>query len=207
MVKDTRLRNADNLLQFWDTELHSIYQFDHGLQACCSIVVMDIPVVLEGEDHLRHPLWMLTSTPPTITLVPDNNTAQILLALGRPAAATGAWVVSSMLLLPPRGILPIGFGVLLDKTFSHKVFLAQLTDQHGTALVRHVDSWLQGVWCDSWFKVLPHSLSTFTLPILLWNQLHGMVLHMLLDPENSSTPLTSLYISGPHVARHTLPAL
>jgi len=57
--------------------------------------------------------------------------------------ATGTWATFSMLLLPMGGNLPIGFGIPLDKTFSHEVFLKKLANQHGTALAHHVDTWLK----------------------------------------------------------------
>jgi len=49
MVRDSRLKNANALLEFWDADLHSIYQLDHGLKACRSIAVMDDQPTGEGD--------------------------------------------------------------------------------------------------------------------------------------------------------------
>jgi len=51
MIKDSRLKNTDALLEFWDTDLHSIYQLDRGLKACRSIAVMDDQAPADSNDR------------------------------------------------------------------------------------------------------------------------------------------------------------
>jgi len=188
MFRDTRLRDADSLIRLWTGDWNSVYQFDHGLRACGSVAAMDNPKDTESSDLAQHPLWMPASTTSTITVVPENNAARIALAAGGPPNAPGAWALSNLLLIPAGGNLPIGFGVALDDNFSRDLFFDQLADQHGTALAHHVDSWLQGPWCTSWFKAVKHSPVTFILPILSWSQMRS-TLDVVLKPEQSSADL------------------
>jgi len=183
MFHDTWLHNTDSLLQMWTKDWNSIYQFSHDLWACSSIMVMDDPNSIAQSNLLQHPLWMPIPSPSTFTLIPKHNKAHVALVAGGSLTTPGAWAVSSILLLPAGGNLPIGFGGMLDKKFSCNLFLNKLADQHGTILARHVDSWLQGPSCNSWFQAIQQS-----------PQMHS-ALDVILNLENSLASLPYAFLA------------
>jgi len=119
-----------------------------------------------------------------MTLLPHANTARVFLANKDNPMAQGAWTVSKLLLLLEGSSLPMGFGIAVDATFSRKVFTQQLVTQHGSGLAAHVDTWLQGAWCDSWFMGVCHNTKSITLTMLSWSQMHDMLTPMIPPPTS-----------------------
>jgi len=150
LFQESRAFNSNQLFQAWDMNWTSIYQLDHGLRACGSIAVANDPVSLTTPQLHKHPLW----TPlvgPTLMLLPPAKAARVSLANKDNPTAQGAWTVSKLLLLPEGSNLPVGFGIVVDATFSRKLFTQQLASQHGSGLATYVEAWLHSAWCDSWF--------------------------------------------------------
>jgi len=80
------------------------------------IAVTDDPVDQEENPLATQPLWM-PKTGNNVVLLPPENGAAVYLAGNGPALVTGAWAVSSLLLLPEGGNLPVGFGIPVDEFF------------------------------------------------------------------------------------------
>jgi len=87
------------------------------------------PIDIDPANLLQHPLWMPTSTPSTVTILLVANAANVSLIGRGPPNAMGAWIISTMLLIPAGINLPVGYGVPLKKSFSVECFsLALLTN-------------------------------------------------------------------------------
>jgi len=173
MFRDTRAMDSEKLLNAW-SDWNSVYQFDHGLRACYSA---GVPATLgdqPAEDLNHHPLWMGPDGSP-LTALPAAGAAMLDLVPGGPPTPAGAWIVSKMLLIPEGANLPIGFGVLVDDKFSCETFLATLATQHGHPIARHVTTWLQGNWCDSWFQGVSQDLASFSITIMSWSQIRDAI--------------------------------
>jgi len=169
MFCNTCLCNTNHIIASWDNDWNSIYQFDHGLKACYSVAITDDPIDLSATALLEQPLWSGPTGSP-ITLFPAKNAAMVSLSARGPPEALGAWTVSSMLLIPAGGNLPIGFAMTIDDTFSQNSFIQKLAAHHGDTLAHHVDSWLQGLWCNSWFYGVQCSPETFAIMMFSWSQ-------------------------------------
>jgi len=140
----------------------------------------------------------------------------VSLSAGGLPDATGAWMVSPMLLIPVGGNLPIGFMMIIDETFSQNGFLQKLAAHHGDILVHHVDSWLQGSWCDSWFYRVQHSPETFAIMMFSWSQIWDTMDTLMASDASASTQaciFSTLKWQGivqmhhDKLLNHTLPAL
>ncbi len=186
MFRDTRLCDTDHIIASWEDDWNSIYQFDHGLKACYSIAVTDDPIDLSATALLEQPLWS-SPTGSQVTIFPAENAAMVSLSAGGPPDATGAWTVSSMLLIPAGGNLPIGFAMTIDEAFSRNSFLQKLAGHHGDSLAQHVDSWLQGSWSDSWFYGVQRSPEMFATTMFSWSQVRDTMDTLMATDASAST--------------------
>jgi len=94
----------------------------HGLELYLSIQSQPLrmlflgshqcPTDIDSADLLQHPLWMPTSTPLTVTVLPVANAVNISLIGSGPPNSTGAWITSTMLLIPAEGNFQWSLGFL-----------------------------------------------------------------------------------------------
>jgi len=124
---------------------------------------------LQDPDLLSHPLWTPSSSP-NHTLPPVDKADGIPLIKLCTGTLSGAWTLSKLLLLPPGGNLPIGFGMVINDLFSRETFLLQLATEHGQSLASHVDGWMQAPWCEHWFNGAHQETKSFVVPVVSWHQ-------------------------------------
>jgi len=146
----------------------------------------NIPENLQDPNLLNHPLWT-PSCGTNHTLPPVDKANGIPLINLCTSATLGAWTLSKVLLLPPGGNLPIGFGMAVNDLFLQETFLLQLATQHSQSLASHIESWMQAPWCKHWFNGAHQVTKSFVLPMMSWHQLHDMLVP-LVAPTNLIDP-------------------
>ncbi len=140
----------------------------------------------QDPNLLNHLLWT-PSSGPNHTLPPADKANGISLIKLCTGAPSRAWTLSKLLLLPPGGNLPIGFGMVVNDLFSWETFLLQLTTQHRQSLASHINGWMQAPWCDHWFNGVRQETKRFVVPVVSWCQIRDTLVP-LVAPTDSSDP-------------------